>query len=307
VTAARARDRIDIAGTAAILAATLCWMSGPLFIRYLSGHLDLFSQNFWRYLVAMLFWLPWFVVWHRCGKITASLMRRAAAVSAVNIVLQSFWAWSYYLVLPGFGTLLTRSSMVWTAAFCIFYFPAERPLVRSGRFWAGAALTVAGLTGIVMGRGGLGCFGSMAAVAVPLFTAVFWSAYTVAAKIAFAGTDARAGFAMVSVYTAAGLAVLAMLFGSPLRVFDAPGAVPAAVAVSGVLSIAIAHVLYYVSIRRIGGTIPAILLQVSPFLTLLLSMIVFGERLRTWQWAGAVVLMAGSFLSILAQEHLKRS
>jgi drug/metabolite transporter (DMT)-like permease len=282
-------------------------MSGPVFIRYLGGHLDLFSQNFWRYLVAMLFWLPWLVLWRSQGRVTASLMRRAAAVSAVNIVLQSFWAWSYYLVLPGFGTLLTRSSLVWTAAFCMLYFPAERPLVRSGRFWAGAVLTVAGLAGIVMGREGLGSCGSMAGVAVALSAAVLWSAYTVAVKIAFAGTDARCGFAAVSVYTAAGLGVLAILFGSPLRVFDAPAAVPAAVAVSGVLSIAIAHVLYYVSISRIGATIPALLLQVSPFMTLVLSMVVFGERLRPWQWAGGGVLLAGSFLSILAQEHLKRS
>jgi drug/metabolite transporter (DMT)-like permease len=79
------------------------------------------------------------------------------------------------------------------------------------------------------------------------------------------------------------------------------------VIISGILSIALAHTFYYVSIRRIGATIPAVVLQLSPFATLLLSIPVFGERLSLWQWISGVILVAGSILAIWAQEHLRKA
>jgi len=73
-----------------------------------------------------------------------------------------------------------------------------------------------------------------------------------------------------------------------------------------VLSISLAHTLYYFSIKRIGAAIPALLLQGHPFVVLLLSMLIFKETLNFWQWIGGIVLVTGSALSIWAQEHLRK-
>jgi drug/metabolite transporter (DMT)-like permease len=78
-----------------------------------------------------------------------------------------------------------------------------------------------------------------------------------------------------------------------------------AIVVSGVMSIALAHVLYYAAIRRIGTTIPMLVVLAQPFIVLGMSSIFFHERLNTLQLLSGVVLLLGSAASIWAQQHFK--
>ena len=50
--------KVNWGGTAAAIAAVGCWSIGPVCIRYLTGPLDVWSQNSLRYLAAVVFWLP---------------------------------------------------------------------------------------------------------------------------------------------------------------------------------------------------------------------------------------------------------
>ena len=78
------------------------------------------------------------------------------------------------------------------------------------------------------------------------------------------------------------------------------------VVISGATAIALSHTLYYAAMRRIGATIPALVLLAQPFIVLAISYVVFRESLNVFQLLFGVVLLAGSALAIWAQGHLKR-
>lgn len=298
------RGQIDGFGTAAILAALLCWSLGPIFIRYLTGYLDAWSQNLWRYTFAMIFWLPFLLLGIRQGRVQPIVFKRAILPAVPNIVMQCFWAWSFYFVEPGFATLLSKSSLIWIAVFSLIYFPDERPLVKSRRFWMAMFVSVAGLLMVILTKQGFATRSSLTGIVLMLSAAFAWALYTISVRICFRDIDSRIGFSVVSLYTVAGLAIMAVIFGRPARLFTLTPKPWTCVIVSGVVSISLAHTLYYGSMKRIGATIPSLVLQLQPFIVLAFSMMIFAERLTPWQWAGGVILVAGSALSIWAQQHI---
>lgn len=302
---ANRRGQIDGFGTAAILAALLCWSLGPLFIRYLTGYLDAWSQNLWRYTFAMIFWLPFLLLAVRQGRVRPIVFKRAILPALPNIVMQSFWAWSFYFVEPGFASLLAKSSLIWIAVFSLVYFSDERPLVTSRRFWAGMFMSIAGLLMVIVTKQGFTARASLTGIVLMLSAAMAWALYTVSVRIYLRDIDSRIGFSVVSLYTVAALAVMAVIFGEPAYIFNLTCKPFAFVIISGIVSISLAHTLYYSSMKRIGATIPALVLQLQPFVVLAFSMFIFAERLNYWQWIGGVILVAGSALSIWAQRHLK--
>ena len=52
-----------------------------------------------------------------------------------------------------------------------------------------------------------------------------------------------------------------------------------AVIVSGIVSIVLSHIIYYVALKRIGAAIPSLILLLIPFTTLAISRVVYGEQL----------------------------
>jgi drug/metabolite transporter (DMT)-like permease len=71
------------------------------------------------------------------------------------------------------------------------------------------------------------------------------------------------------------------------------------------MCIAWGHVLYYAAMKRLGATIPGLVILTQPFIVLAISHVVFGESLSVLQLLFGVVLLAGSALAIWSQGHLK--
>ena len=74
--------------------------------------------------------------------------------------------------------------------------------------------------------------------------------------------------------------------------------------VSAILSIALAHVLYYTAIKRIGATIPSLVILTQPFTVLAISYFLFDESLNSSQLAFGVILLIGAALAIWSQRDL---
>jgi drug/metabolite transporter (DMT)-like permease len=144
-------------------------------------------------------------------------------------------------------------------------------------------------------------------MAIALATAFMWAIYTVSVKIAFKDIPSHHSFAVISIYTVAGLGIFALLFGEVGKCMSMGAWQWACVVISGVTAISLGHVLYYVAIKRIGATIPALVILSQPFMVLAISNIVFGESLNPTQLFFGVVLMIGSALAIWAQQHLKQN
>jgi len=294
-----------MAATAACLGAVGLWSTGPIFIKYLTGSMDSWSQNAVRYSVAFLFWFPFLLYIARRGTLDPRTWRRAILPSVANVVMQSLYAAAFYRIDPGFLTLLSNTSALWVAGFSLALFPEERPLLTSARFWGGLMLSLAGLFGVLYFKEGFAEKRTQIGILLILSQALMWGVYTICVKTAFRGIDSRAGFSVISIYTVAGLWLCAFIGGDPGRTLHLGAGPWAAVIFSGITGIALAHVLYYSAIQRIGATIPMLVVLAQPFLVFSLSSPIFHERLNGPQLLCGAVLLAGSGLSIWAQQHLR--
>ena len=298
--------RIDWLATLAIIIALLFWSFSPPFIHYLTKFLDSWTQNSLRYAAASLFWLPFLLASIPRGRFDHHLWTKALIPTAANIIMQTCWTAALYRITPGFSSLLTKSSLFWIILFSALVCPDERPLFRSKRLWSGLCLCVIGVIGTIIFKTNFTATqATTAGIALALSTALTWAVYTVSARLVFRQTDARLGFAVIAIYTTIGLTSLAFIFGQPSQCLHLPLKTWTALIVSGIFSIALAHVLFYSSIKRIGATIPSLLLQVSPFSVLAISWLWFGETLTALQWIFGIILVAGAVLAIWAQQHLR--
>ena len=294
-----------MAATAASLGALCCWSIGPIFIKQLTGYVDSWTQNALRYTVACLFWLPVLLYFMHAGRFDRRTWRLALLPFAVNIGMQSLWAVSFYYIGAAFATLLSKTSVLWVTAFSLLFFADERPLARSGRFWLGLGLSATGVLGVLYFKSDFVAVGTTRGVAIALICAAMWGAYAVSVKVWLREVDSRSGFAVISLYTTGALWIGAILFGQPAQAASMGLAGWMAVVVSGITAIALGHVFFYAAIKRIGATLPTLVILGQPFVVFSISRVVFHERLGPLQLVFGVLLLAGAGLSVWAQGDLK--
>jgi drug/metabolite transporter (DMT)-like permease len=298
-------SRIDAAATAASLGALCCWSIGPIFIKQLTGYVDSWTQNALRYTVACLFWLPVLLYFMRVGRFDRRTWRLALLPAATNVAMQSLWAAMFYYISPGFAALLSKTSVLWVTAFSLLFFADERPLARSWRFWLGLVLSAAGVCGVLHFKPDFAAARTLQGIAIALVCAIMWAAYAMAVKIRLKDVDSRGGFAVISLYTTAMLWIGAILFGQPAQAASMGFSAWTAVVISGITAIALGHVFFYTAIKRIGATLPSLVILAQPFVVFSISSVVFHERMAPQQLVFGVLLLAGAGLSVWAQGDLK--
>ncbi|MHC4693263.1 MAG: DMT family transporter [Planctomycetota bacterium] len=299
--------KFDITATFACLGTLSFWAFGPIFIKYLTGCVDSWTQNLLRYSAACLFWLPFLLYAIRKKRFEPKIWRKALLPAVPNIVMQSLWAGGFYFLGPAFMVLLTKTSVVWVAAFSFILFADERALIKSKYFWLGLALSAIGVVGVMYYKDDFAATKTLIGIVIALVTAFTWALYTISVKIAFKDIDSLHGFSVISIYTVAGLFVLALLFGDLQDCVTMTAWQWACAVISGVTAISLGHVLYYVAIKRIGATIPLLVILSQPFIVLAISNIVFGESLNAIQLLFGVVLLLGSAFALWAQQDLRRN
>jgi len=298
--------KYNISATFACLGALIFWSLGPIFIKYFTEFMDSWTQNLLRYSVACLFWLPFLILSIRDKSLDKRVWRRAMVPAAANVVMQSLWAAAFYYIDPAFMVLLTKTNIIWIAVFSLILLPEERLLIRSRHFWLGLALSITGLLGVMRYEVSIEEAATVTGIVIAMAGAFMWGVYTISARIAFREIDSRSGFSVMSIYTVAGLGICMLLFGKGgnFKLMGPPQW--ACLVISAVTAIALAHTMYYAAMRRIGATIPALVILAQPFIVLAISHVAFGESLNASQIFFGVVLLAGSALAIWAQQHLNR-
>ncbi len=282
----------------------ICWSSAPLFIKYLTGYLDLWTQNVLRYAAASLFWLPFLLYQIKAGRLPKAVWKRALLPFIPNIIMQNLWAAAFYYINPGFASLLSMTGFLWVIILSIIIFAEERKLLGNRLFRLSILLSVVGLAGVMLFHPAFMQSYTKIGITIVLLYGLIWGFYGVAVKIAFRDIDSRTGFSVVSIYTVAGLFVLILFRGRPAESLQMPTAGWVATIVSGIVGIALGHVLYYTSIRRIGSTVPSLVQLAQPFVVGIISYFVFSEALNPMQWVFGIVLVAGSALAISAEKNL---
>lgn len=294
----------DGAGLAALscIGTIICWSTAPLFIKYLTGYLDLWSQNLLRYGAATLFWLPVLLAAAWARRLPKAVWKRALLPFIPNIIMQNLWAAAFYYIDPGFASLLSTTAFLWVIILSVVFFAEERRLLKSSLFRLSIVLSIAGLAGIMFFHPAFGRSYTITGIAIIMLYGLIWGFYALAVKVSFRGIDSRIGFSVVSIYTVVALFILTLFMGKPQKCLEMPVLGWVAAVVSGVAGIAIGHVLYYISIRRLGSTTPSLVLLSQPFVVVVISYFVFSEKLSVSQLIFGVVLVAGSALAILSEK-----
>lgn len=298
---------VNVPATFACLGSLIFWSLGPIFVKYLTGYLDSWTQNLLRYSVACLFWLPFLVLSIKTKRLDHRVWRRALVPAAANVLMQSLYAAAFYYIGPAFMVLQMKTNIIWIAGFSFIFFSDERALVRSKQFWIGLILSIVGLIGVMYNKVDLAEGMIITGIIVTQAAAFMWGVYTISVKVAFKDIDSRSGFSVTSIYTVAGLAVFALLFGKPQASLHIGVWQWVYVIISGITAIAFAHTLYYAAIRRIGATIPALVILAQPFIVLAISHVIFRESMNIFQLLFGIILLTGSALAIWAQQHLKHN
>ena len=288
-------------GYLAVFATVVIWSTPSLFQFYLIRYYEPWSQNFYRYLVAFFAVLPFVFVRFRAagGRVDWHVFLACLVPSLPNVVHQITQTVALYHMGPGVYAIFGRSSVIFTALLALVFFPEERRIIRQWQFQVGTALGLIGAVGVVRFQEG------WEAGVVPLrgfaiaFTASFcWALYSVLVKRPSAQLGPIRSFGIISFITSLLLLPLTLAFGkieTPLRV-DA--GVNIILIVSAVTCISLAHVLYYVAIRKVGVALSQTLQLICPAGALGLSAIFFGGRLTHAQLWRAALLLFGAFLAM---------
>jgi drug/metabolite transporter (DMT)-like permease len=296
--------RIDIIASLCCLGFVGCWTIGALQIEYLTTKVDTWTQNFGRYAVACLFWMPFLLHRIRRKTLPAGLWLAAVPVFCGNLIMQICWTGSFYYADPAFVTLLNKTSIIWVASFSLIFFIDERHLIKSVYFWIGFCCSLTGVVGVIAFQQDFSFRTSLGSAILPVASSISWAVYTLTAKVKFKNIDSHISFAVITIYMAVGLGVLAFLFGKPAQLLDMNAKSWLNLVTSGIGSIALGHVFYYIAIHRIRATIPAMTMLATPFCTIIASRIVYSEILTTGQLAFGSILIVGAAAAILAQRDL---
>jgi drug/metabolite transporter (DMT)-like permease len=289
------------AGYLAVFATVVIWSTPSLFQFYLIPYYEPWSQNFYRYLVAFLAVLPFVLLRFRSGgpRLDASVFLACLVPSLPNVVHQITQTVALYHMGPGVYAIFGRSSVIFTALLALIFFPEERGIIRQWQFQVGTGLGLIGAIGVVRFQQG------WQTGAVPLrgfalaFTAsLCWALYSVLVKRPSARLGPIRSFGVISFITSTLLLPLTILFGKIETPLHVDGRISLILIISAVTCITLAHVLYYIAIRKVGVALSQTLQLLCPLFALGLSTWIFGEHLTRLQIVSAIVLLAGAFLAM---------
>ncbi|WP_174582461.1 DMT family transporter [Candidatus Methylacidithermus pantelleriae] len=280
-----------------LVVLTVLWATPALFMYYLLRYFDPCTQNFYRYTVGFLTTLPWGWKTFRAQRVP---WRRAFLPCLVAAFPNAFHQIAQTEALkglpPGTLTVLLRLSVPLTALLAFWHLPDERPIVRQASYWTGLALALCGTAGLVVPENSTFRVNPLC-LGWALGASLAWSLYTVFAKQPSDAMGPVASFTWISGLTSVLLFFPTLLIGRPSEILHAPVRATVLLVVSAVLCIGLGHVLYYTCITRLGAVVAVTVQFLCPLGTLLLSRLLFGERLGWIQWGWALVLLLGSWMS----------
>lgn len=296
-------------GAACILLTLLGWSSAPLFLKYLSGLIDAWTANGWRYGVSALLWCPFLLAAARQGALPRGLWRAALVPTAFNIIGQMLYGLAPYFIEPGFFSFLLRTQIVFVALGAYVLFPGERAVLRSGAFWGGVAIIILGSIGTVAFGPGIPRGATAKGIIFSVTSGAFFAGYGVAVRKYMHGVRPMISFAAISQLTTLGLATLMLIVGHRhgLGAWSLTWPQFGVLVLSAWIGIGFAHVFYYAAIARLGVAISGGVILLMPFITAVASFFIFHERMNTKQWVCGSAAVIGALLILSAQSRLAAS
>ncbi|MEM9167886.1 MAG: DMT family transporter, partial [Planctomycetota bacterium] len=300
-----------LAGLVTVLLTLLGWSVTPLFIKHFAtpdspGYIDPWTSNGWRYGFSALLWGVPLVIWQFRKKLPPGLWKAALIPALMNCLGQLGFTWAHYKIDPGLLTFGLRAQMIVVAVGAAVLFPIERLVIRRAAFIAGLIMVMGGTAGTIYFDRGFGEGTTMFGVGLALWAGVFFAGYALAVRKCMAGMNPMMSFAVISQYTAGTMVVIMLLIGDEhgLAATRMPADQFGLMLLSSVIGIGLGHVLYYISIAKLGVAVSTGVIQLQPFTVAVLSYVWFGEVLKTSQWVTGSVAVGGAVLMLIVQHRV---
>ncbi len=296
-------------GIAVVVLTLIGWTVTPLFIEHFAQSIDAWTSNGWRYSFAALLWAPLLIGLKLSGKWPGGVMKAALVPAAINGTAQVFFTMSFYKIDPAMVAFGLRAQMVFTAAGAAMLFPPERTIIRSAGFIAGIGAVVVGTGGTVYFQdAGLGEKADPIGVLYAILAGAGFAGYALSVRKCMTGYSSMVSFAAISQYTALVQVVLMLCFAERFGAGALDLSAPqfGLLLLSAVIGIAAGHVLYYMSIERLGVAVSTGVIQLQPFTVAALSIPLFGEHLSALQWVFGSIAVGGAMSMLWVQHAMKK-
>ncbi len=279
-----------------LLFTTLIWAVNYPVTKFGLERLDIFVFNSIRYVVAFALLTGLLAAtrqWFRVPREDRGPLIRLGVLT--GIVYQLAFIVGINLTTAGNTAVLLSTSPLWTA---LIQARITRTRIRSAMI-AGLLVSLTGIVMIVLGSGKRLEFASHAILGdlVCIAAALFWALSTNLQKPLLR----RYSTVQLSVVTlgigAVGLSVMAIPSWTHFHWSEIPFPYVAAALASGALSIGLANVIWTYGVEHIGPSRTASFNNLVPILAFIISYLVLDERVTVLQIVGAVITIAGVWIS----------
>lgn len=277
------------------------WALTPVFVRYMSGAYDPYTQAFIRYASASFVLLLYASRYHRTELIKAFFAwRTLLPMSLLVMGMQIAWTVAIYNTTATMAQLVTtlQAPLVILLSFAVFH--EERKVIRSPGYIIGSLLCFVGVIAVFMRDDGDSVrFYIDFAMLLLMCVSIAWSIYAVWGRHTAKGLHPVAMFTVLSVYVSIGFIFTMCIFGNPETLWTAGIRMNVTAFVSGVVCIASAHCGFHYAQVRLGSSYCSSIQLGSPFITHLLAYTLWPDEALHWiQWTGGVMLVGGGLLVI---------
>jgi drug/metabolite transporter (DMT)-like permease len=316
VNAEQANPKSVWVGVVTIICTLLGWTSIPLFLKYLSHHIDYYNANGWRYGFSALIWLPPLLWAASRGSLPKGLWKAAIIPSIFNVVAQHCFAVAPYKIDPGLMTFALRAQVIFVTIGAAIMFVPERRVIRTPGYLIGLAMVLVGTSLTLLLKPGH--FGKTAidGVLLSLLAGACYAAYALSVRKLMVGMNPLLAFAAVSQYTAAALVVIMLFMGKDHGLqalellqpeagatgfFALYGARFGLLLLSAIIGIGMGHTFYFLAIQRLGLAVANSVVQLQPITVSIGSFMIFGEELTSRQWVFGCLAVSGAGVILHAQ------
>lgn len=305
VTTSRVSSRTTGQTVLAVLAlayASFGWSLSPIFIRSLIGTYEPFSQILIRYSCAGAMLTVFCLTMYRAEFVRALKASKRIAPLALVLVLQQYcWTMGNYGGTATVAQMTSKLSVIFIVIFSFILFHEERGVIRNPFYILGTLLSLVGMAGILAKDPGSLVPTMDRYVVFLILTSLFWAMYVVWAKHLVGDIHPVALFTVLVFWAGFGFLVLTLLLGDIRDIVEAGPRMTAIAAASGLIPLALAHPAYHYAQRALGSALCSSLNLLNPLMTYGFALLIWPDERLLWsQWAGAAVLLAGTFLVTFA-------
>lgn len=284
--------------------AIFCWAISPVAIRYVKDVFPVNTQNFFRYFTSVLLIWSLFLFSNSRSKVKvtfqslSSLLPKLFVMACVVYVFQQSFTYSFFLLYPGFGSLVYKTGVIFSVLLAALLFPDERKTLKNRAFQGGMLLAFIGVVFTIVGGEDFGKVEFNLGVLLILLAAACWSLLTALIKKWIPTVPASFAVSVILTIVTPMFLLTDIVLNSGFHMPDAPGVIWLLMLVSGIIGVGVAHSAYYASVPTLGVALCATLDLSRPFLAGVISFIVFRESITWLQLIGGIFLLAGSYLVI---------